>query len=122
MFSSRSPSRDIAEIQELLRDLERRIESLTSEAKKTANATADAAPDITTAAAAAISAMAERLRGGARGVGDGAARMGTEALHAIESAGADALHTVERKVEERPVAMLAVAAGIGFLLGLAAKR
>ena len=53
----------------------------------------------------------DRLRNGAHAVTDEATRYGSEALRRIED-----------EVEQRPLLTLAIAAGIGFLAGMAGRR
>ena len=68
--------------------------------------------------ATALGDAADRFRGGARSVGDEAARFGQEAARV----GNDALRRISEEVEHRPLFMLAIAAGVGFLVGLAGRR
>jgi ElaB/YqjD/DUF883 family membrane-anchored ribosome-binding protein len=58
-----------------------------------------------------ISDAAERVRNGAGAMSDEASRLGGEALRKIED-----------EVGQRPLLTLAIAAGIGFLAGMANRR
>ncbi len=103
---------EVAEIQQLLRQLEGRLEQLTSTAATEARTASSAIPDIITEA---LTALAERFRDTihdkARDVGEEAARVGT-----------DAWKKIEKDIGARPLVVLAVAAGIGFLVGLFGRK
>jgi ElaB/YqjD/DUF883 family membrane-anchored ribosome-binding protein len=101
-------ARDIAEIGRLLRELEARFESLGGSAKADAAQAGGAAADMLSDA---LLAVTERVRETARSASGEAARVGSDAVHRIES-----------EIGHRPFAMLAVAAGIGFLLGYLNRR
>ena len=62
--------------------------------------------------------LVDRFRGSARSVGGGATRFGQEA----GKLSGDALRRLTSEVEHRPLAMQAIAAGIGLLIGLAGRR
>jgi ElaB/YqjD/DUF883 family membrane-anchored ribosome-binding protein len=62
--------------------------------------------------------MADRFRGKAGSVSDQAGRMGNEAA----KLGNDALRRLSREVEHRPLVTLAVAVGVGILIGVASRR
>jgi ElaB/YqjD/DUF883 family membrane-anchored ribosome-binding protein len=66
----------------------------------------------------ALAEVIDRFRGGARSVGDEATRVGQEAARL----GNNALRRLSDEVEHRPLMILAVAAGIGFLAGLSQRR
>jgi len=59
-----------------------------------------------------------RFRGGANLAGDEAVRIGNEAAEL----GNEALRRIAREVERRPLVILAVAIGVGILVGLAGRR
>jgi len=109
---SRAIAADIGEIERRLRALERRLESVGGQASATAAQAADRAGEVI---ATALSGMAERLRGRAGVVGDEAARLGTE----MTKLGNTALRRLSDEVEHRPLVTLAVAVGVGILVGLA---
>src|SRR5262245_37207662 len=113
MARSRNPrSDDIAEIEReiarLMGDLENRVGRLRTLTK---NSAAHAASDAGEYVSEALAETAERLRNGAHAVTDEAARVGNEALRKIED-----------EIEQRPLLTLAIAAGIGFLAGMAGRR
>ena len=102
---ARSSSPVFAEIEELLHDLESKLNETAGRGSSAASAASSYVGD---AVAEALADMSDRLRGGAHVVKDRAARAGTDALSKIED-----------EVERRPLAAVAIAAGIGFLLGAA---
>jgi hypothetical protein len=112
---SRALSVDIGEIERRLRGLEHRLEKLGS---RTSARTADAADRIGERIATSLTSMAEQFRGGAGVATDEAARIGGEAV----KLGNDALRRLSREVERRPLVILAVAVGVGILVGLASHR
>jgi ElaB/YqjD/DUF883 family membrane-anchored ribosome-binding protein len=109
---TRNTSEDIAEIEReiagLMRDLESRVGRLNTLSRKGASHAASEASDYVSET---LSETAERLRNGAHAVTDEAARFGNDALRKIED-----------EVEQRPLLTLAIAAGIGFLAGMAGRR
>jgi ElaB/YqjD/DUF883 family membrane-anchored ribosome-binding protein len=109
---ARSSSDDVADIEReiagLMRDLENRVGRLNTLTRKGASHAASEASDYVTET---LSDTAERLRNGAHAVTDEAAKFGTDALRKIED-----------EVEQRPLLTLAIAAGIGFLAGMAGRR
>ena len=68
--------------------------------------------------AAVLSSIADRFRGGANSLGDEAAKIGSEAA----KLGNDALHRLSKEVEHRPLVTLAVAVGVGILVGILVKH
>jgi ElaB/YqjD/DUF883 family membrane-anchored ribosome-binding protein len=105
-------SQDIAEIEreisQLMRDLETRVGRLNTLTRRGASHAASEASDFVSDT---LSETAERLRNGAHTVTDEAARMGNDALRKIED-----------EIGHRPLLTLAIAAGIGFLAGMANRR
>ncbi len=112
MARKRTSSDDVADIEReislLMRDLESRIGRLNTLTKNGASHAASEASDYVSDTVAQAS---ERLRDGAAALGDEASRYGS-----------DALRRVEEEVEQRPLMTLAIAAGIGFLAGMAGRR
>jgi ElaB/YqjD/DUF883 family membrane-anchored ribosome-binding protein len=109
---TRSPSDDIADIEReiagLMQDLENRVGRLNALTRKGASQAASEASDYVSET---LADTATRLRNGAHAVGDEAAKFGNDALRKIED-----------EVEQRPLLTLAIAAGIGFLAGMAGRR
>jgi ElaB/YqjD/DUF883 family membrane-anchored ribosome-binding protein len=96
------------EIGQLMSDIETRVGKLNDLAKRS---TKDAANGASEFVSDTLNGATERVRNGAHAVGDEAARMG-----------GDALRRVEEEVGQRPLLTLAIAAGIGFLAGMANRR
>ena len=109
---TRNTSDDIAEIEReigrLMHDLENRVGRLNTLTRKGASHAASEASDYVSET---LSDTAERLRNGAQLVGDEAAKFSNDALRRIED-----------EVGQRPLLTLAIAAGIGFLAGMAGRR
>ena len=118
-----STANDIAaiegEIVKLMRDLETRVGRLNTLTRRGASHAASEASEYVTET---LSDTAERLlntaheatdrvRNGAHAMTDEASRFGSEALRKIED-----------EIEQRPLLTLAIAAGIGFLAGMAGRR
>ena len=109
---SRSSSDDVASIEReiagLMRDLESRVSRLNTLSRNGASHAAAEASDYVTET---LADTAERLRNGAQTMTDEAAKVG-----------GDALRRIEEEVGQRPLLTLAIAAGIGFLAGMAGRR
>jgi ElaB/YqjD/DUF883 family membrane-anchored ribosome-binding protein len=112
---SRALSAEIGEIEQRLRALERQLERVGG---RSAASAAQAADRVGEGIASALNGMAERLRGGANSMRDEAAKIGSEAA----KLGNDALRRLSNEVEHRPLVTLAVAVGVGILVGLASHR
>ena len=73
----------------------------------------------------ALGDIVDRFRGGARSVGSEAARFGQDAArfgHEASKLGGEAFRRVSSEVEHRPLMMIAVAVGVGLLIGWAGRR
>jgi len=112
---SRAISAEFGEIDQRLRALERQLERV---GRRSAASAAQAAEGVGETVASALNGMAERLRGGANSMRDEAAKIGSEAA----KLGNDALRRLSNEVEHRPLVTLAVAVGVGLLVGLASQR
>jgi ElaB/YqjD/DUF883 family membrane-anchored ribosome-binding protein len=99
----------MAAIQELMNEIEQRLRRLNSVAKEEASG---ATGDVNQFVNEALSDIAAKLRDGTQSltssVTDQATRMGSEALKKLGG-----------EIERHPLATLALAAGLGFLVGLA---
>ncbi len=104
-------SEEVEAIQDLIADLEKRLSRLNKSAKKEISGGAGEVSDFVTEALASITS---RVRDGAGSISD-------EVVDKATQLGADALKRITKEVDERPLAMLAVAAGIGFLFGLSRR-
>jgi ElaB/YqjD/DUF883 family membrane-anchored ribosome-binding protein len=96
------------EIGQLMHDIEARVGKLNALARRSAK---DAAHDASEYVSDTVSEAADRVRNGAHAVSDEAVRLG-----------GDALKRIEEEVGHRPLLTLAIAAGIGFLAGMAGRR
>ena len=112
---SHAISAEIGEIDQRLRALERQLERVGS---RSAASAVQAADRVGETIASALNGMAERLRGGASSVRDEAAKIGGEAA----KLGNDALRRLSDEVEHRPLVTLAIAVGVGILVGLASHH
>ncbi len=95
-----------------LREIERRLRALEGQLQRVGSRTsagaAFAAEGIGEAIASSLSSIAERFRGTSSSE---AAKMGDQALRRVSA-----------EIENRPLMMLAVAAGVGILVGLSLHR
>ncbi len=96
------------EIGELMQDIEARIGKLNALARRSSKAAADGATEFVSET---VSDVADRARNGANAMSDEAARLS-----------GDAIRRIEEEVGNRPLLTLAIAAGIGFLAGMAGRR
>jgi ElaB/YqjD/DUF883 family membrane-anchored ribosome-binding protein len=103
---------DIAEIEheigQLMRDIETRVSRLNAMTRRGAAQAANGASEFVSDT---ISDAADKVRNGAGALSDEAARMS-----------GDAIRRIEEEVGQRPLLTLAIAAGIGFLAGMAGRR
>ena len=113
---SAARSERIADLERLVRDLEKRLTLLSRRAASDAPHAVDRVGE---AVASALGEIADRFRGRARSFGKDATAFSDEALEF----GNDALRKLTREVEQRPLVVLAVALGVGVLAaGLFARR
>jgi ElaB/YqjD/DUF883 family membrane-anchored ribosome-binding protein len=110
---SRAIAADIGEINRRLRGLETTLERVGGRASASAGRAADR---LSETVATALGGIAERFRDGS--LRDDAARYGGEAA----KLGNVALRRLSDEVEHRPLVTLAVAVGVGILVGLASHR
>jgi ElaB/YqjD/DUF883 family membrane-anchored ribosome-binding protein len=96
------------EIGDLMHDIEARIGKLQALAKRSAKEVAEGATDFVSDT---VNDAADRARNGAHAVSDEASLMA-----------GDAIRRIEDEVGHRPLLTIAIAAGIGFLAGLAGRR
>jgi ElaB/YqjD/DUF883 family membrane-anchored ribosome-binding protein len=119
MFSrsgySHAISAEIGNIDQRLRSLERQLERVGG--RSAANA-AQAADRVGETVVSALQSMADRLQGGANSVRDEVTKIGSETA----KLGNHALRRLSNEVEHRPLVMLAVAVGVGVLVGLASHH
>jgi ElaB/YqjD/DUF883 family membrane-anchored ribosome-binding protein len=103
---------EVAAIEELVSDLEKRLRRLSSTTKREASGASD---DIGEFVSDALDRIPSRVRESAAGV--------TQSVtDEAKRFSGDAFRKLTDEVENRPLLMLGVAAGIGFLAGLANRR
>jgi hypothetical protein len=122
MFHHRKSAfdRNVSALEGRLHAIENEIEKLGRSAGRRASAGASAAGDqIGDAIAVAVNEIVQRFRSGRRVAGDEALRLGHDAAKFGAKVGNDALERVASEVEHRPLVTLAVAIGVGILIGMA---
>jgi len=126
---SSSYAREFAEVERRMHNLEQRLDRLGSLASRTAAsgfATAVQTSDrLSDALVSALSDVVDRFRGRARNVSGEAALLGQDAArlgYEASKLGGQALRRVSTEVERRPLMMIAVAIGVGLLIGWAGRR
>lgn len=103
---------EITEIKELIGDLESRLRRLNTTAKKEASGASDDIGDFVTQALKRIGDLVrESAQHATHSVADEAALVGSDAVRKLRS-----------EIEHRPIVVLALAAGIGYVLGLIGRR
>jgi ElaB/YqjD/DUF883 family membrane-anchored ribosome-binding protein len=125
MFHQRSSAfaPDLAALRGRVRALENDIERLGRKAGRRASSSLSAAGDrVSDAVASALDEVLDRLRSSGRLAGDEALRLGNDAARVGVKVGNDALQRVADEVESRPLTMLAVAVGVGILIGMAGAK
>jgi ElaB/YqjD/DUF883 family membrane-anchored ribosome-binding protein len=128
MLRSLSKTRSInglADIEQRIADLERQLTRIGRNAGRVPAAVSHAGDRVSDIIASALGEAADRFRGGARSVSGEASRLGNEASRLGNEAakvGGDALRRVVHEVEQRPLATLAIVAGLGLLIGMMARR
>lgn len=103
---------EIAAIEDLMNDLEKRLRRLSGTARREASG---ASGDVSDFVSDALAGIMNRVRNSAAGVSNSVADEATRI-------GVDAVKRVTDEVEQRPLIMLGIAAGLGFLVGLANRR
>jgi ElaB/YqjD/DUF883 family membrane-anchored ribosome-binding protein len=112
--SARYIRSEVGDIERRLRSLEKTIEKLGSRTSSEARATAGGLAD---AAALVLSRWAPRFREGAHTLSDQSAALGTDAARY----GTAALDRLSEETEEHPLVAIAIALGVGILLGMATR-
>ncbi len=103
---------EIAAIEDLMSDLEKRLRRLSGTARSEA---AGASGDVRDFVGEALERIMSRVR-------DSASDVTHSVTDEASRLGGDALKRVTDEVEARPFMMLAIAAGLGFLAGLSSRR
>jgi ElaB/YqjD/DUF883 family membrane-anchored ribosome-binding protein len=107
-------SSEVGEIERRLRILEKGLEKLGARASSNARDTADGLGEVV---ASALSSWAERFRHGASSLGDQSAAFGKDTARY----GTAALSQISKETEEHPLIAIAVALGVGILIGMATR-
>ena len=123
MFHRRSPAfaTHISAIDGHLRAIEKELERFGRKAGRHAHVFA-AGDQISDAIAPILSEIIERYRSVRRLAGEETARFGNEAVKISGGISTNALHRIATEIEHRPLITLAVAIGIGVLIGIAGRR
>jgi ElaB/YqjD/DUF883 family membrane-anchored ribosome-binding protein len=112
--SSRYIRSEVGEIECRLRGLEKTTEKLGSRTSSQARATAGGLAE---AVASVLSNWAPRFREGANTLSDRSAALATDAARF----GTSALDRISEETEERPLVAIAIALGVGILIGMATR-
>jgi ElaB/YqjD/DUF883 family membrane-anchored ribosome-binding protein len=112
--SARYIRSEVGEIERQLRSLEKTIEKLGS---RTSSQARDTAGGLADAAALVLSRWGPRFREGANALSDRSAAVGTDAARY----GTMALDRIAEETEERPLVAIAIALGVGILIGMASR-
>ncbi len=108
----RSAQDEIVAIRDLVSDLEDRLRNLNSQVRSEASS---ATTDINRFVNEALSGITDRVREGAHNVTQSVAEEASRS-------GTDVIRRIGDEIETRPFITLAIAAGIGFILGIANRR
>ncbi|HZD90926.1 MAG TPA: hypothetical protein VE224_12560 [Pseudolabrys sp.] len=103
---------EMAAIEDLVSDLDKRLRRLSSTARGEA---VGAAGDVREFVNDTLSGVMGRVR-------NSAATMGRSAVQESSRVSNDALTRLIDEVEQRPLLMLGLAAGLGFLVGMSSRR
>jgi ElaB/YqjD/DUF883 family membrane-anchored ribosome-binding protein len=105
-------SSEIGDIERRVKALQRGLEKLGTHASSNAR---DSTDGLSEAVASALSTWADRFRQGTNSLGDQSAAFGKDAARY----GTAALNQISKETEQRPLVAIAVALGIGILIGMA---
>jgi hypothetical protein len=99
-------------------EIERRLQALEKRLNIAGARASDTTENLGDAIASALSGWADRFRQGARTVGDQSAAVGRDAT----KFGTVAVNRIANETGRRPLFALAVALGVGILIGMAARN
>jgi ElaB/YqjD/DUF883 family membrane-anchored ribosome-binding protein len=125
MFQHRRSEFDprVSAIVDHLQAIERELGKIGRSAGRSASANVSAAGNqIADAMGPILADLGERFRRGQRWTVDEAASMGNEAVKMGARVGSDALDRIADQAKRRPLVTLAVAIGVGVLIGFAGRR
>jgi uncharacterized protein YjbJ (UPF0337 family) len=111
---TRAISSEVGDIERRLRILQNGIEKLGTRASSNARDTADGLGE---AVASALSSWADRFRQGTNSLSEQSAAFGKDATRY----GTAALSQISKETEQRPLIAIAVALGVGILIGMVAS-
>jgi ElaB/YqjD/DUF883 family membrane-anchored ribosome-binding protein len=111
---SRAISSEVGDIERRLQVLQNGIEKLGTRASSNARDTADG---LSEAVASALSSWADRFRQGTNSLSEQSAAFGKDAARY----GTAALSQISKETEQRPLIAIAVALGVGILIGMVAS-
>jgi ElaB/YqjD/DUF883 family membrane-anchored ribosome-binding protein len=112
---TRAISSEIGDVERRLQALQRGLEKLGTRSSSNARNSADG---LSEAVASALSSWADRFRQGASFLSDQSAAFGKDAARY----GTAALNQISDETEQRPLIAVAVALGVGILIGMAMHR
>jgi ElaB/YqjD/DUF883 family membrane-anchored ribosome-binding protein len=125
MFQHRASEFDprLSAIVDHLRAIEKELGAVGKSAGRRASSSVSAAgSQIADAIWPMLNELGDRFRRGQRVAVDEAASFGNEAVKLGSSMGRDALGQIADQARRRPLVMLAVAIGVGVLIGAVARR
>ena len=125
MFQPRLKDFDprVGAIVDHLRAIEKELRAVGKSSGRRASAEAAAAGDrIAETIGPVLADIAERFRLGQQVALDQASIFGNQAVKIGSKVGAEAVDTISDQAKRRPFVMLAVAIGVGILIGAAARR
>ena len=102
---------DVASIENLISDLETRLRNINGPVRQKA---VGASSDVNDFVGQALAGIMERVR-------DSSENLTEDVVHRAGKASTNAFKRITREIERRPLLLLAVAAGLGFALGMARK-
>jgi ElaB/YqjD/DUF883 family membrane-anchored ribosome-binding protein len=115
---TRAISAEVGEIERRLRSLEKNLEKIGARASTNARDSAEGFGD---AVASALFGWADRFRQSTDSLGDRSAAIGLDAAKLGAKFGERALTRVSDETERHPLFALAVAVGVGVLIGVVSK-
>jgi ElaB/YqjD/DUF883 family membrane-anchored ribosome-binding protein len=115
---TRAVSAEVGEIDRRLRSLEKNLEKIGARASTHARDTAEGLGDVV---ASALLGWVDRFRQSTSALGDQSAAVGRDAAKFGAQLGRGTLTTVSDETERHPFFALAVAIGIGVLIGIVSK-
>jgi ElaB/YqjD/DUF883 family membrane-anchored ribosome-binding protein len=115
----RTISAEVGEIERRLRLLEKDLEKIGARASSNAK---DAAEGLGDAIASALSGWGDRFRQSAVSLGDQSTRLGKDLGKDAAKLGTHALSRVSEETGRHPLFALAVAVGVGVLIGVASRN